>query len=77
MQFKKALLVMFIAYLLVAHEVEAFWGALAKVATSVLPSLFSKRSSLRNVRKREVGNFFDPYQKDLDLDDLFAQLDKY
>uniref|UniRef100_A0A1V1WBS0 Putative NDBP n=1 Tax=Superstitionia donensis TaxID=311983 RepID=A0A1V1WBS0_9SCOR len=73
MQFKKALLVIFISYLLVTDEAEAFWGFLAKMAGKVLPSLLS--SGKKDKRKREIEDFYDPYQRQLDLENLLNQLD--
>nr|AEX09222.1 antimicrobial peptide putative [Pandinus cavimanus] len=67
MQFK-TFLVIFMAYLLVTNEAEAIWSFLFKTAAKLLPSMFggSKKSSSRG--KREVEGFYDPYQRELDLE---------
>nr|AZL95817.1 antimicrobial non-disulfide-bridged peptide [Didymocentrus krausi] len=67
----KTFLVIFLAYLIMVHEAEAFLGLLGSVLGSVLPSIFKGK------RKREVERFFEPYQKDLDmeLERLLSQLE--
>nr|ALG64975.1 Amp2 precursor [Vaejovis punctatus] len=75
MQLRKALLVIFVAYLLVTDEAEAFWGFLGKLAMKAVPSLIGGNKS-SSKRKREIEDLFDPYQKDLDLqrlDRFFSQ----
>uniref|UniRef100_A0A224XFL9 Putative Non Disulfide Bridge Peptide n=1 Tax=Megacormus gertschi TaxID=1843536 RepID=A0A224XFL9_9SCOR len=74
MHFKKTLLVIFLAYLLVTDEAEAFWGFLGKLAMKAIPSLFGSSSKKS---KREIENIFEPYQKDVDLDfeRFLSQLD--
>nr|AZL95819.1 antimicrobial non-disulfide-bridged peptide [Didymocentrus krausi] len=61
MQFK-TFLVIFLAYLIMVHEAEAFLGAIAGLLGSIIPSL------IKGKRKREVERFFEPYQKDLDME---------
>nr|A0A0C4G5K0.1 RecName: Full=Heterin-2; Flags: Precursor [Heterometrus spinifer]AGK88595.1 heterin 2 [Heterometrus spinifer]AGK88596.1 heterin 2 [Heterometrus spinifer] len=69
----KTFLVIFLAYLLVTEEALAFWGALAKGALKLIPSLVS---SFTKKDKRALKNIFDPYQKnlDLELERLLSQL---
>uniref|UniRef100_P0DY16 Antimicrobial peptide Smp24 n=1 Tax=Scorpio palmatus TaxID=1662106 RepID=NDB34_SCOPA len=64
----KTFLVIFMAYLLVTHEAEAIWSFLIKAATKLLPSLFGGGKKDSSKRKRDVEDFFDPYQRDLDLE---------
>uniref|UniRef100_C5J897 Probable antimicrobial peptide Con10 n=1 Tax=Opisthacanthus cayaporum TaxID=573324 RepID=NDB3S_OPICY len=71
MQYKtKTFLVIFLAYLVVTNEAEAFWSFLVKAASKILPSLIGggddNKSSSK--RKREIEDFFDPYQRELDLE---------
>nr|API81372.1 venom toxin [Hemiscorpius lepturus] len=72
----RTLLVIFLAYLVVTNEAEAFWSFLAKIATKALPALFGSRKKSSSRGKREIEDFSDPYQKDLDLqlERLLSQL---
>nr|AIW60867.1 antimicroial peptide opistorin [Opistophthalmus glabrifrons] len=64
----KTFLVIFMAYLLVTNEAEAFWSWLMKAATKLLPSMLGSGRKSSSREKREVEDFFDPYQRDLDLE---------
>uniref|UniRef100_A0A1W7RAY4 Antimicrobial peptide n=1 Tax=Hadrurus spadix TaxID=141984 RepID=A0A1W7RAY4_9SCOR len=70
MYFKKTLLVIFIAYLLVTDEAEAFWGFIAKAFAKAIPGIvgaFSRKS------RREIRDLFDSNQRDLDIDRFFSR----
>nr|ADT89762.1 antimicrobial peptide marcin-18 [Mesobuthus martensii] len=78
MQFKKQLMVIFLAYFLVVNESEAFFGHLFKLATKIIPSLFRRKNQRsRSIMKRDLENLFDPYQRNLELDRLLKQLPNY
>nr|AMX81476.1 venom peptide meuAP-18-1 [Mesobuthus eupeus] len=76
MQWKKQLMVIFLAYFLVVNESEAFFGSLFKLATKIIPSLF-RRKKERSIMKRDLENLFDPYQRNLEMDRLLKQLPNY
>nr|AHZ63106.1 antimicrobial peptide megicin-18 [Mesobuthus gibbosus] len=77
MQLKKQLIVIFFTYFIVVNESEAFFGALFKLATKIIPSLFRKRKGREVMMKRDLEQLFDPYQRNLELDRLLKQLPNY
>uniref|UniRef100_A0A218QX30 Putative antimicrobial peptide n=1 Tax=Tityus serrulatus TaxID=6887 RepID=A0A218QX30_TITSE len=79
MQFKKQLLVIFFAYFLVVHESEAFLGSLLSLGSKLLPKvvgLFTRKRE-RSLKKRDLEKFYDPYQRNLEMERLLKQLPIY
>nr|AZL95820.1 antimicrobial non-disulfide-bridged peptide [Didymocentrus krausi] len=69
----RTFLVIFLAFFIVVDNAEAFFGALFKLVTKVFPSFFWKK---KGKGRREIGDFFEPSQKDLvsELGRLLFQL---
>nr|AZL95818.1 antimicrobial non-disulfide-bridged peptide [Didymocentrus krausi] len=65
----KTFLVIFLVYLIMAQEAEAFLSTIGNWIGGALSKLFGRK------RKREIETFFDPNQQDLDreLERLLSQ----
>nr|ADT89764.1 antimicrobial peptide marcin-18-2 [Mesobuthus martensii] len=78
MQFKKQLRGIFLGYFLGVKEWEAFFGHFFKLAPKKIPSFFrGKNQRFRFIMKRDLENFFDPFQRNLEMDPLLKQFLNY